>query len=130
MSNTWTGNSQVILVIEGGDFNRRRTRSLLGESGHDIVVIPTGREALLSLGDVQPDCIVVGLELSDLQGLAAVDALVGRSPGTPVIAVAANPTVQGAVDAIRHGAVDVLGWSDGRERWQAVVKRAFRPIGI
>ncbi len=100
---------EAVLVIDPEDVAARGTRAALDAPGRRLHACPTAREGLALADEVEPDVIVAALDTTDLPGLRLVEALRARAPGTPVIAVADRPTVEGAVAALRAGAVDYLG---------------------
>ena len=73
-----------------------------------------GAEGLARLEEADPDVIVTTVDPSATTGDSAggpfLAALRARRPSTPLLVVAADPTVEGAVAALRAGAS--VGWAD------------------
>ncbi len=98
-----------VLVIDPTDPAGRTYQVALGAPDRAIHVCTSAQEGLALLGEVRPDVVVAALDTADLPGLRLLEALRHRAPGTAVIVVAAHPNVEGAVQALRAGAVDYLG---------------------
>jgi DNA-binding NtrC family response regulator len=99
---------ESVLVIDPSDVGGR-ARAGLEAPGRRLHVCATAQEALAVVDELEPDVVVVGLDTADLPGLRLVEALRARRPGTPLIALAGHPSIEGAVQALRAGAVDYLG---------------------
>jgi EAL domain-containing protein (putative c-di-GMP-specific phosphodiesterase class I) len=84
-------------------------RTLEGERLH-VHHVETLGEALRVLGAraVPFDCLVVDLRLSDVEGLPAVKRLRGVDPSAPIVVIAGEEDRGTAVEALRHGAQDLL----------------------
>ncbi len=99
---------EIILVVEDGDLTVHRVRNTLGGRDRDIVVCATAREALATLEEHPPSLVLASLDLPDLPGPAALQAIRDRAPGVPLLAIAGSPSVDLAVRAGRAGAAEVL----------------------
>jgi two-component system, NtrC family, response regulator AtoC len=117
---------ETILVVEGGEFARHRLKAALRARGREVFLAESGKEALAALHQIGPDLIFVSLELGDLPGVRAVDVFLQRAPGVPVIAMTEGPMVNGAVEALRHGAADYVGLQEDRSRLLDVTLRALQ----
>jgi DNA-binding NtrC family response regulator len=119
---------EAVLVIDPADLAGRGARGGLDAPGRRLHVCNSAQEALALLGELEPDVIVVALDTPDLPGLRLVEALRARRPGTPLIAVADHPTVEGAVQALRAGAADYIGRPHAPELLAAKVGRALHEV--
>jgi putative nucleotidyltransferase with HDIG domain len=54
------------------------------------------------------DLVVSDIKMPGLSGLDVLRAVKGRQPGTPVVLITGNPSVNSAVFGLRHGAYDYL----------------------
>jgi DNA-binding NtrC family response regulator len=70
--------------------------------------------------------VLVSLELDDLRGVHAVDRVLQAVDGAPVIALAPEPTLDGAVQVLRRGGADYLPIQASREQIAAATERAIR----
>ena len=98
-----------VLVIDPVDPTGRAYHFALGGDDRMVHVCTSAQEGLALLGEVRPDVVVAALDTADLPGHRLLEALRHRAPGVPVLTVATHPTVEGAVQALRAGAVDYLG---------------------
>ena len=100
-----------VLVIDPADPVGRTYHVALDSAERSVHVCTSAQEGLALLGELRPDAVVAvaALDTADLPGLRLLEALRHRAPGVPVLVVAPHPTVEGAVQALRAGAVDYLG---------------------
>ncbi len=121
-----TPSTQTILVVDDGELNAHQVRAALREEGRSLYLAASAREALGVLHELLPDLIVLSLDLQDLPGVRAIDIFHERSPGVPILALSASPTVSSAVDAVRHGAVDYISSPIQREPLVQAANRALQ----
>lgn len=100
---------EQVLVIDASDPSGRTYHVALGSDDRMIHACTSAQAGLALLPDVRPDVVIAALDTADLPGLRLLEAVRHRQPGVPVIVIAAHPTVEGAVQALRAGAVDYLG---------------------
>lgn len=86
--------------------------NLMGKScrmqGHRVAEALSGREGIAAL-DAEPfDLMIVDLKLGDMDGLDVIRHGNEHHPGTQVIMVTANASIESAVEAMRLGAFDYL----------------------
>ena len=117
---------ETVLVVEAGEFARHRMKAALRSRTRDVYLADSAKEALATLHTVSPDLILVGLDLPDLPGVRAVDVFLQRAPGVPVIALAEQARVMGAIEALRHGAADYLGLQQDQDSLVRAVERALQ----
>jgi len=121
-----SGRRSAVLVIESGDFARQRLKESLRAPNREVFVASSASEALAALPDLKPDVIFAGLEVPDLPGVRILDVFQERAAGVPMVAMTEAPKVHGAVEALRHGAVDYVGLTEDRSRYLDVVIRAMQ----
>jgi DNA-binding NtrC family response regulator len=80
------------------------------------------------LDELEPDVVVAALDTDDLPGLRILEAMRARNHSVPVIAIAAAPSVEEAVAALRAGAVDYLARPVSAEALSAAVARALADL--
>ena len=61
-------NQPVILVVDENDDNRQLVLKVLGCRGYTVVGVVDGEEALTRLTDVNPDLILMGINLPGMDG--------------------------------------------------------------
>ena len=101
-----------ILVAEDDVVHGEVIADVLEQEGHHVRIAGSGREALQALEQGPIDLVVTDLRLQDLDGLDIVrrcNALRDADTGTPqVVVVTGYGTVDGAVQAMREGALHYL----------------------
>lgn len=97
---------RILLVDDDPDI-ARMVHLILSTQGFDRVVqVPTGRQALDSLDDV--DIVLLDHQLPDVSGLDVLDAIKSRPSPPSVILVTAHGSESLAAAALRRGADDYL----------------------
>ncbi len=121
-----SGRRATVLVVEDGEFARQRVKEALRAPNREVFVAGTASEGLAALPDLKPDVIFAGLEVPDLPGVRILDVFQERARGVPIVATTEAPSVHGAVEALRHGAVDYVGRDVDRSKFLEVVIRAMQ----
>jgi DNA-binding NtrC family response regulator len=85
----------------------------------------TAEAGLNALAELAPDVALVDLQLPGMDGLAALAAIRRERPETVVIVMTAHSSVQGAVTAMKEGAVDYVAKPLDLEELWLVIKRAW-----
>jgi DNA-binding NtrC family response regulator len=116
-----------IFVVDDDTSSRELLSRILASEGHQVVALSDGREALerLSHDPVPPDLVVSDIRMGEVDGLQLTDALRARAPETPVILVTAFGNIDGALDAIRRGAVEYISKPYDVDGIKLVVARAL-----
>ncbi|MGH7860254.1 MAG: sigma-54 interaction domain-containing protein [Candidatus Binatia bacterium] len=117
-----TDNLRVTIIAHRGDFDASM-KSLWQASGATEVEVhaPEALEDLLSAGTA-PDLLVVRAD--DQEVAEVIDGVREISPSTLVAVWAPKPTVEGAVQAIRRGAIDYLSSTLAPEGIENLMRRA------
>ncbi|MBE7451977.1 MAG: sigma-54-dependent Fis family transcriptional regulator [Kofleriaceae bacterium] len=113
-----------VLVVDAEPHIPRLVALLLGD-GHVVDAAADAARALERLQAVPYDVVLVDLELPG-GGAALVERLHAAAPDLAVVALAAAPTLQSAVAAMRHGAFDVLRKTVSGDELRAAIERAMR----
>ncbi len=95
--------SLLVIDVEGS-----RRLAALDVPGRRVRPCTSARDALAQLDSADADLVVTTLEATDLSGLPLLQALRAHSPSVPLLVVADPPTVEGALAALRAGAVDYV----------------------
>src|SRR5581483_10597165 len=100
-----------VLIIEDSPIDRELFRRLL-QNNHGqsfkSVECDVGRAALEQAKRIHPDCVLLDLNLPDIDGLEVLHRLVRDSDACPVIVMTAYGSEEIAVDAMKAGAADYL----------------------
>jgi diguanylate cyclase (GGDEF)-like protein len=102
-----------ILIVDDCREDRELYRRLIArafEQEHVVAESETAREALESIAEAEPHCVLLDYRLPDLDGLAFLSALRGTSGETkiPVVMLTGGGDERVAVQAMKCGAQDYL----------------------
>lgn len=97
-----------ILVVDDAAFQRVRLRMHLESAGHQVFEAPNGREGLAVYEREKPDAVLMDVTMPELDGIAALRAIMAGDPGARVIMVTAMGQQAVVMDAIRAGARDFI----------------------
>ena len=92
-----------VLVVEDNPKNLKLLRDVLDHSGYHVVAATTGEDGARLAGEVEPDLILMDLQLPGIDGTEALRRIRSTAQGAsvPVLAVTAF-----AMDADRNRALD------------------------
>lgn len=115
----------ILLVDDEGSF-RELVKTALEAWGYGVRIAEDGEEAL-SLTKVggSPHVVLSDIILSKLDGLSLLKRLKEWNPDIAVILFTANPTIEGAVSAMKEGAEDVLTKPINFKRLRHDLERLF-----
>src|SRR5262249_50100784 len=99
--------ARVLIVDDEAKLGRVLVEVLEGR-GHQVERVANGREALARIATRPVDIIVTDLRMPDVDGMEVLRRTRATSPSTDVVVMTAFASTEGAVDAMREGAVDYL----------------------
>ncbi|MCD8139048.1 MAG: sigma-54 dependent transcriptional regulator, partial [Planctomycetaceae bacterium] len=88
--------------------HRNTLRTLLGSWGYTIHVAADGRAAIEAAQGQPFDLILMDLRMPDMNGIEAMQDILGYNPAIPVVIMTAYSDVETAVAALKAGAYDYL----------------------
>ena len=97
-----------ILVVDDEPAMRLLLTSILKDEGHEVTAAASGEEALQLLATRHYRLVLTDLKMPGISGLELLTHVKRDDPGTAVIILTAFGTVEGAVEAMRQGAVHYL----------------------
>ena len=97
-----------ILVVDDEPAMRLLLSSVLKDEGHDVTAAASGEEALQLIAKRHYHLVLTDLKMPGISGLDLLEQVKRDDPGTAVIILTAFGTVEGAVEAMRMGAVHYL----------------------
>ena len=98
---------QVLLVDHDG-LNRYSVGMILARVGYVVVEAGYAEEALELCARQRFDLALIEIDLPVLNGVALLQRMKAREPDAVIILMTDNPSVETAVQALRHGACDYL----------------------
>jgi DNA-binding NtrC family response regulator len=98
----------TVVVADDDRAIRKIVSDRLGAAGHVVEAAPDGRVALAAIERLDPDLVLVDLQMPELDGLGVLDAIVRRPDPPPVVVITAHGSIAAAVQAMRAGAYDFL----------------------
>jgi two-component system, NtrC family, response regulator AtoC len=117
-----------ILVVDDDQSSRDLLARILATDGHRVVELSDGSEAIAAIGGPEgpPDLVVSDIRMAETDGMQVIDAYRQRAPDTAVILVTAFGNIDGALEAIRRGAVDYISKPYDVDAIKVVVSRALK----
>ena len=98
----------TVLVVDDEPIKRVTLQIELGEAGYEVVDAADAQIALRLMEGRTFDVVLTDLRMPGIDGIAFLDEIKRRSPGTYVILMTAYGTVDTAVEAIKRGAYDYV----------------------
>lgn len=96
-----------VLVVDDHPMVAQGIRAIL-ETYNDIVVVGTlsnGREAVDRVVALDPDVVLLDLNMPQLGGLAATEMILERRPGTRILVLSMHDSPEYVSTALSHGAM-------------------------
>jgi putative nucleotidyltransferase with HDIG domain len=97
-----------VLVVDDNASLLRFLVSAFSAHGCTVSQAAAAEQALQLIGQQAFDLVVSDIKMPGLSGLDLLRAVKGTQPGTPVVLITGNPSVNSAVFGLRHGAYDYL----------------------
>ncbi len=117
----------LVYVVDDDAAVRAGLKLLLESEGYSVVDYASAKDFLR---DCPKDCgchgcMILDLQMPDMDGLAVQKELSDRSIDIPIIFLSGHGTIPTAVKALQEGAVDFIEKPVDRERLLACVQRAL-----
>ena len=100
--------SRHVLIVEDRSSVASLYRTHLEAAGYDVALCAGADAAANVISRSQPFAVLLSLELPGGETQSLIAAWAGASPRSRIIAIAANASINAAVDAVRAGAWDYL----------------------
>lgn len=97
-----------VLIVEDDLVLREALVETMSLAGHSYLAAKDGKEALAMLDRYSPAIVLSDIRMDRLDGQQLLSEIQRRNPGVPVILMTAYGSVDDAVKAMRHGAVDYI----------------------
>src|SRR3989442_14197898 len=94
-----------ILIVDDEEVLRDVLEAVLRPEGFDVVMASTGEQALAILDDDDAiDLVILDIMLPGISGIDTLRAIRIANPHLPVIVITAYSSIDGAIEAMKHGA--------------------------
>jgi DNA-binding NtrC family response regulator len=117
--------SPSILLVEDKDSLRAMLKLALESQGHHVIEARDEPEAVAALKDSQPALVLSDLRLPKGDGMGVLRAVKEADAELPVIVMTAHGSIQDAVEAMKHGALDFLAKPVDPDHLLLLVSRAL-----
>lgn len=97
-----------ILIIDDEASLRKTLARILQQAGFEVTTAENAEQGLDFLNTTAFDLILTDLRMPGIQGLEMLKQIQASDPSLPVILFTAQPDVNSAIEALRHGATDYL----------------------
>src|SRR5256885_4428507 len=124
MSDTPASSQGCILIIDDEVEIRESLQTLLEFEGYEVEAAGTGEEGLSKLGERSFDLVLLDLALPDRNGIEILPEIRSLDSQISVIMITAYGTVEHAVRAMQHGAVNFLQKPWDNEKLLADIRAA------
>ena len=114
-----------ILVVDDEKLIRWSLSERLRAEGYDVLSVPDGAAAERVLGSTELDLALLDLRLPDTDGITLLKKAHAAIPDLPVIVITAYSSVDGAVEAMKTGAVDYVTKPFNMDELAMTVRRAI-----
>jgi two-component system response regulator PilR (NtrC family) len=94
-----------ILIVDDEEVLRDVLETVLRREGFDVLLAASGEEALSILdGNEEVDLVILDIMLPGISGIDTLRSVRVSSPSLPVIVITAFSSIDGAIEAMKHGA--------------------------
>jgi two-component system, NtrC family, response regulator AlgB len=111
-----------LLIIDDDPRVRESMQAALAAEGHDVRGAANAAAALEAVEDDRMDAAFLDLELNGDSSLELLPQLLALAPELDVIALAADPSIDQAVEAVKLGAVEFLTKPVGADQLRQLIK--------
>jgi signal transduction histidine kinase len=114
-----------LLVVDDEDLLGHTLCSYFKTKGHEVITCTSGQEALARDDLASFDVLITDLQLPHLDGIELIAQLLEVNPDLAAIVMTGYASVDSAVQALRHGAIDYVQKPFTLAALEAVVERAL-----
>jgi len=114
-----------ILVVDDEKLIRWSVSERLQRDGYEVISAESGEQALELVSSTPPDVMLLDVKLPGIDGVVTLQRALGLHPELAVLMMSAHSTVDVAVEAMKHGALDFLVKPFPLQALDAAVERAL-----
>lgn len=118
-----------VYIVDDDDAVRRSVGFMLKTSGHTVRSYVNGAEFLKESRSLDPGCVLLDIQMPEIDGLDVQDELRARGIPFPVVVMTGHGDVDVAVRAMKGGAIDFIEKPFAKEDMLGAVGEAFERLG-
>ena len=115
----------ALLLVDDDETFRRVMAGELGRLGFEVATAGSGEEALRAAAKLEPEVVLLDLQLPDMDGLEVLQAIREQSPGSEVIMLTGHGSIDTAIQSIRMGAFDYVAKPCPLDELEVRIQRAL-----
>ena len=123
-----TSTQPVLLVVDDEPGILRLIEKFARNIGFDVATAASGHEALEKLQTENAAVALVDLRMPDVDGLEVLRRIRAADPDCQVILMTGHASIDTAIEAIKHGAMDYLSKPFDFDRLEALLRRIHEEI--
>src|SRR5947207_9928954 len=100
--------SMRVLIVDDEEVLRDVLEVVLRREGFDVVLASSGEEALNVLDTEDVDLMILDVMLPGISGIDTLRAVRISNPSLPVVVITACSSIDGAIEPMKHGALDYI----------------------
>ena len=114
-----------IMIIEDDESLRKTLEKSLESCGHSVSSYKKGIDGVNAIAKDDYSLAITEVQLPDMNGVDLLKKLKKSAGDIPILLIAANGSIKGAVKAIKHGAFDYITKPFSLDEFNIIVKRAL-----
>jgi DNA-binding NtrC family response regulator len=114
-----------VLIVDDEPQIRLILSVMLAERGYEVAEVESGEQAVAIFDSLEPDIILLDINMPGMNGLVTLRELLGRGKGFDCIMMTAYGTIRSAVEAMRVGAFDYLTKPFDNDELLMMINRAL-----
>lgn len=112
-----------VLIVDDAPFMRKNLAKIVTEKGWEVAgEASNGKEAVDRFSELNPDVVTMDITMPEMDGIAAVKAIVQADPRARVVMCSAVGQQDMIVEAVRSGAKDFIVKPFQKERVIAAIE--------
>jgi DNA-binding NtrC family response regulator len=119
-----------VLIVDDERTLRESCATVLQHEGYQVSVCSRGEEARETLKRNRFDIVLLDLCMPDISGMQLLEICLDAHPGTFVIMITGNPSVDSSIEALRAGAWDYLPKPFSATHLQILFGRAAHSVVV
>ncbi len=113
-----------VLVVDDEPVVRTGITRVLVSQGYRVESAESGPEALERMSEEPFGIVLLDIRMPEMDGMAVLKVIRNEYPHTAVIIITGHPSIEGAVECVKHGALDYLVKPFRLDELESVVRKA------